>query len=168
MVKINSRHFGELDIEEEKIIHFPKGIIGFPEAKQFCLFSMPEIEPYQWLQSVDQQDLAFVVVPILMIKPDYKLFMTKADHLALGFEKEEMPLLLGIVVIPEDPHKATVNLLAPVAINEEKRLAGQVVNECREYKTRHIIKEELMSNAREGKDHVGVDEKEKSVVESRG
>lgn len=162
-MKINSTHLGELDVADEKIIDFPKGIIGFPEAKQFCLFRLPDIEPYQWLQSVDQQELAFVVAPILLLKPDYKLHMTKADHRALGFKGEELPLLLGIVVIPEDAKQASINYLAPVAINEQKRIGGQIVNECRDYKTRHIIKDDL-ETAREGDHHASTKQKEESIL----
>lgn len=168
MVKINTRHFGELEVEDEKAIRFPNGIVGFPEANRFFLLNLPDIEPYQWLQCADNPELSFIVVPVLMLKPDYKLHMTKADHKALGFERDECPLLLSIVVLPDNPINATVNLLAPIAINEEKQLAAQVVNECRDYRTRHNIRDELQNIAREGKDHACVDEEEKSVVEAGG
>ena len=36
-MKINTRIFGEIEVEEDKIIHFVNGIVGFPELKEFAL-----------------------------------------------------------------------------------------------------------------------------------
>ena len=36
-MKADTRLFGEIDIEEQKIIHMENGMIGFPELKKFAL-----------------------------------------------------------------------------------------------------------------------------------
>ena len=36
-MKANTRLFGEIDIQEDKIVTLEQGIIGFPELKKFTL-----------------------------------------------------------------------------------------------------------------------------------
>ena len=36
-MKLKTRVFGEIDIDDEKIITFENGIIGFPDLKRFTL-----------------------------------------------------------------------------------------------------------------------------------
>ena len=36
-MQLNTRLFGEIEIEEEKIIFFENGIIGFPDCTRFTL-----------------------------------------------------------------------------------------------------------------------------------
>ena len=36
-MKADTRLFGEIDIEEQKIIHMENGMIGFPDLKKFAL-----------------------------------------------------------------------------------------------------------------------------------
>lgn len=36
-MQIKTRVFGEVTIDDEKTIHFPGGIIGFPELQDFAL-----------------------------------------------------------------------------------------------------------------------------------
>jgi hypothetical protein len=38
MLTINTTRFGELEIEEKRVIHFPEGLIGFPGQKKIRLF----------------------------------------------------------------------------------------------------------------------------------
>jgi len=165
-VRIQSRHFGVIEIEEEKFIRFPEGIIGFPEAKSFSLLNIPSVEPYQWLHCVNDPNLCFLVVPVLNLRPDYQLKLSEAEKQILQLLPEDRPVALGIVVMPESAMDATVDLLAPVVVNERTRTATQVINECADYKTRHAITEEL-NQAREGEHHAGADPQEEAVFDAR-
>lgn len=167
-MQIKSRHFGILDVDEKKLIHFSQGIIGFPEAKTYSLIRQPDVEPYQWLHCVDRPDLAFVVVPVLFLRPDYQFKMTAENARWLKFRNEDVPVMLAVVVIPQDVREATANLLAPILINERERVGGQLVNEVDGYSTRHLIREELKHIAREGKIHVGADQEKEPVGDVRG
>ena len=62
-MKLKTKHFGEIEIDESKIIHFPTGIIAFEEQKRFFIIDNPDENiPFSWLQSVDDPDLAFVII----------------------------------------------------------------------------------------------------------
>lgn len=164
-MKIATRNFGELEIEDDKIIKFPDGLIGFPEAREFCLLAEEQIRPYQWLQCISLPELAFVIVPIIGIRSDYRLQMTSVDWDLVKLKKGEDPLILVIVVMADEVEKISANLLAPLVINEPARIGAQVVNDNQGYSSRHYIKEEMQKYAREGKENVGTDAKEKTVLD---
>ncbi|NTV52585.1 MAG: flagellar assembly protein FliW [Candidatus Firestonebacteria bacterium] len=167
-MKFKTRHFGEIEIAEEKLLTFPGGIIGFPNHKKFCLINRPESNPYFWLQCVDQPEWAFVVLPMQVFKPDYQLELKDAEKTFLKLTPEDTAVVLAVVVVPSDPHQTTVNLLAPIVINEREFLGAQVVNENGLYQTRHLLKDEIKPVAKEGDSHAGAHEKEKTVCHTRG
>lgn len=162
MVSIESRHFGQLEIQEDKILRFPRGLVGFADATTFCLLSQPEVEPYQWLQGVTRPDLAFIVMPLQLLDPAYQLTLSETERQTLKLEPAEAPLILGIVTVPEDPQDATINKMAPLVLNERQRLGHQVVNEYPGYRTRHLIRE-----AREGEPYARAYAQEEAVVNAR-
>lgn len=59
-MQVNTARFGLLDIEEDKVISMPQGLLGFPE-KRFILLTPPNLGPFCWLQAVENPNLAFVV-----------------------------------------------------------------------------------------------------------
>lgn len=166
-MEINTRHFGVIEIEEDKIIAFSRGIIGFEKAQTFSLLSKPEAAPYMWLQCVNQPELTFVVLPALLVRPDYHLALNPEERARFGLQAEEAPLVLTVVVVTEDPNLSTVNLLAPIVINERERTGGQIVNENGKYRTRHLLKDEIQHVAKEGESHVGADTKKETVADAR-
>ena len=65
---IQTKHFGELNIDENKIIIFPEGIPGFPDYKNIYLFLMRKTNsPFCWLQSIDDGSIAFALINPLKI-----------------------------------------------------------------------------------------------------
>ncbi len=152
---IKTTRFGEIEIDENKIIFFPRGILGFPEQRRFVLLPHREDSPFCWLQAVDDPDLTFVVVNPFVINPDYKPEFK--DEVLSGLEIEEGDVidLLSIVTVPrENPQAMTANLLGPIVINVSKRLAKQVVLDPHKYP----LKYPLLSRKRdrdEGSEAVG-------------
>ena len=72
-MKINTRHFGEVSIEENKIIKFAEGIPGFPNSKNYVMLSKKDQNQlFCWLQSVDETDTAFALTVPYVFYPDYK------------------------------------------------------------------------------------------------
>ncbi|MGN0379048.1 MAG: flagellar assembly protein FliW, partial [Butyrivibrio sp.] len=67
---INSRLFGEIDVDDNKIITFESGIIGFDECRHFTLLYDSEKgnqRSIMWLQSVERPELAFPVADPMSI-----------------------------------------------------------------------------------------------------
>lgn len=144
MIKINTKHFGELEINDESIIFFPAGIIAFAAQKRFVLIENQDQDlPFHWLQSVDDSNLCFVITNPFLFKKDYEFDLNQETLKQLELERKEDVQVFAIVVVPEDISKMTFNLLAPIIINTENKRGKQVILNDKRYRTRHLILEEL-------------------------
>jgi len=136
-LKINTTRFGEIEIEEDKIIFFPSGILGFPQARRYVLIPHREDSPFCWLQAVDVPELAFVVIDTSMFFPDYKPEIPREAREEIHLREGDEVSFLAIVTIPkENPANVTANLLGPIVVNIPRRLAKQVVLDARKYPLR--------------------------------
>ncbi len=141
---LNTRHFGQMEIEEKGIIEFPEGIPGFENAKKFALLaSTEEGSPFQWLQGVDNTELAFVVIDPKVFKPDYSVDVDDDEVEILKIKDVEKVIVLTIIVVPEDITKMTANLKAPVLINTENNRGKQVILDKGDYELKHYVLQEL-------------------------
>ena len=70
---ITTKVFGEITIDEDKIIHFPAGIIGFPELTEFAMLHDEDagLVSVHWLQSVQEPAFAMPVIDPLLVKDYY-------------------------------------------------------------------------------------------------
>ena len=57
-MKLKTRVFGEIDIDDEKIITFENGIIGFPDLKRFTLIFNEEKKAVDWIFRYGNEALA--------------------------------------------------------------------------------------------------------------
>lgn len=139
-MKIKTRNFGEIEIEKEKIIIFEEGIPAFEEEKEFIIILNEDKEnPFHWLQSINNQDLSFIVINPFEIFSDYDILLPQTAINKLKIEKEEDINIYTIVVIPADMKKMTTNLLGPIVINTNERLGKQVILDDERYTTKHFI-----------------------------
>lgn len=140
---IDTRHFGQIEIDEKGIIDFPEGLPGFEYVKKFVLLSnSDEDNVFWWLQSVDKPDLAFVVIEPKYIKEDYEVDVPDEEVEVLNIDEKCDITVLSIVVVPEDITQMTANLKAPIIINNTNKKGKQVVLECKDYSIKHYIMQE--------------------------
>jgi len=137
--KIMTRAYGEVEVPENSDIVFKKEIFGFPSSKHYYLLEMKDLPNFFWLQSKEEEDLAFVVVDPRMFKEDYELSFDESDRELLELEEGDDIVDFVIANIPEDPADMTINILGPVIINVNKRLAIQAVSSKNEYTTRYPV-----------------------------
>ena len=132
-MQIETRLFGEIEIEEEKVIFFEKGIIGFPDCQKFTLIYDEKEDGSRkaiaWLQSLDEPAFALPVMDPLLIKEDYNPKVEDEVLKHLGNLTEENTYVLVTVTATEDITKLSVNLKAPIVINADERKAHQVIVE---------------------------------------
>ena len=131
-MEINTRVFGQINIEDDKIISFVNGLVGFPELKDFALIFDPEKSDnkgIQWLQSVQEPNFAMPVIDPLSIIPNYNPQVEDEWLKPIGEFTAESLLVLVTVSVPADLTKMTVNLKGPIVINAETRKACQVIAE---------------------------------------
>jgi len=129
---VNTRNFGQIDIEESKIIHFQNGIIGFPNLTQFALIYDEEKKGesvISWLQSLDEGAFAIPVMNPTIVKEDYDPYVDDELLKPLGNLTPENLCVLVSIKVPEDITKMTVNLKAPVIINIDTMEGLQLIVE---------------------------------------
>ena len=126
MTTINTLRFGVLDCAEKDSLNFSKGLLGFPTENRFILLREGIQAPFMWLD------------PWLVLT-DYHFEINEDLKNRLSVLNVEQVMVLGIVVIPEDPEKATINLLAPLVMNIKERLGEQIILEDDSYNLRYPI-----------------------------
>ena len=147
-MKVNTRVFGEIDIEEEKILTFPAGMIGFPELTQFTLIHDEEKGTgagIRWLQSLQETGFAMPVMDPLVVKPDYNPEVNDELLEPAGNITAENMLVLVTVSVPTDVKLMTVNLRGPIIINADEKKACQIIVDGDDYAVKYPIYEILQA-----------------------
>ncbi len=141
-MKVETRIFGTVDIDESKIITLPKGIVGFPELTQFAIIHDEEKGPknaIRWMQSMQEPNFAMPVIDPLVVVPDYNPMVDDELLKGIGEIKEDNILVLVTITVPKDIKKMSVNLQAPFVINADERKATQVIVDTEKYPVRYPI-----------------------------
>lgn len=131
-MKAATRLFGEIEIDESKIITFEDGIIGFPDMKKFTLIFDEEKEgrpSISWLQSMDEPEIAFPVMDPLFVCETYNPSVEDELLKNLGTIKEDNLYVLVTVTVLQNIKELAVNLKAPIVINTDTRKASQIIVE---------------------------------------
>ena len=140
IMKVETVRFGPLEVKEERIIHFPDGLLGFPENKDFFIKDHKPGSPFLWLQSVDAPELAFVVTNPFLIKPDYLENLSPGERAFFSSENGKILTVFVLVTIPPGQvQNMTVNLLGPLVIDIESRTGRQVILPNSGYHHRHSL-----------------------------
>ncbi|WP_432662667.1 flagellar assembly protein FliW [Wukongibacter baidiensis] len=145
-MKLNTKHFGEIEINEENIISFPEGIPAFENVKKYVIIQNPNPElPFNWLQGVDEPNLTFVIVNPFLFKADYEFDIPQPTMDFLSIEKQEDIFICCIVSVPENIADTTMNLEAPIIINNKSNKGKQIVLDNGQYDIRYKIFKKLES-----------------------
>ena len=151
-MKLQTRIFGEIEIDESKKLVFDQGIIGYPEFKTFFLLYDIEKEErgsISWLQSADDACFALPVIDPLLIQQDYNPTIDDDIVASLGGMEDEFAIFTTIRV-PSDITQMTINLKAPIIINVTTQKGCQAIVEDEHYKVRVPVYDTL-KNIREEK-----------------
>ena len=150
-----TKNFGEIEIADDKIIVFDKGIIGFPELREFALIYNEDRGSNggssRWLQSMNRGDFAMPVMDPLVVDPSYNPQVDDELLKPLGEMNPDAMLVLVTVTVPKDIKDITVNLKAPIVINGCNRTAAQLIVDGDEYKVKFPIYDILQMRKAEGK-----------------
>jgi len=138
-MKINTKFFGEVDIDKENIIEFPNGIPGFEQEREFVLIDINEQGTYSSLQSVNHEGIALVVSNPYLFFSDYEFDLDHNTINLLNIDRQEDVMVLSVLTL-KDPFKdTTANLQAPIIINYKKNKAKQLILNDTNYQTKEPI-----------------------------
>lgn len=131
-MKANTRIFGEIEIDENKVITFVNGMVGFPDMKKFTLIYDEEKKNkggIMWFQSLDEPAFAMPVMEPNAILPEYNPTVNDELLSPLGELNPDNLYVLVTVTVPSDITKMTANMKGPIIINTDTLLASQIVVE---------------------------------------
>lgn len=124
---IKTKYLGEVDVDQNKTIHFTAGLPGFPEENKFVILDIPGNDLLQILQSMQTPSLAFFVTNPHHFYQDYEIMLD--DHIIehLHIENESEIVILSIMTVQDPFHLSTINLQAPLIINSKNKRAKQFI-----------------------------------------
>ncbi|MBY0404228.1 MAG: flagellar assembly protein FliW [Cyanobacteria bacterium] len=153
---IQTHRFGEITVDESKIIRFVSPILGFDGQLQYVLLDHSEDSPFKWLQSLEDPSLAFVVTNPLLFGLEYRFSLAEEVQRQIGLKTAEDALILTIVNIPQDdPGRMTTNLLGPIIVNQPEMKAIQIVLNESEYSTKARLISDDVLNQKQTEDPAG-------------
>lgn len=137
LIDVRTTRFGVIQIAEDRVITFPKGLLGFPSARRYCLLEPGEDACFFWLQCVDEPGLAFVVTDPSLFVPDYSvpIRQEQMDELALASPQDAQVF----IIVNKVDHTLTGNLQGPLVINTLSRNGEQFVLAEKRWTTRHPL-----------------------------
>lgn len=141
-MRFNTKYFGQIECPEEDKLHFPEGLFGFEEEKEFFLLPFEGSEDtLLCFQSAVTPELAFVAVNPFSLKPDYAPVLARGELKALGVERSEELCFYVLCVVRDKVSESSVNLRCPIALNDHTRTAMQVILETDAYQMHHPLSE---------------------------
>ncbi len=140
---IKTVNFGELEIPEDRIVEFNEGLPGFPQIHRFAVLEYENVKPFQYLQALGNPPIALLVIDPFLVDPGYAFQLSNSDMEEIQVTKSEDLTVYAVAAIPDNPEEATVNLMAPIVINEKTRRGKQVIL----LDTNYSIKHRLLKNA---------------------
>lgn len=130
------------------IITFDEGLLGFADARRFALLRTENPALY-WLQSLEHDPLAFLLLDPFIFVPGYAVDLDPADTAALRAQGLGEIAVLAIVTLPTAPDDpCTANLTGPIAINLQQGCGRQVILRDTAYSVRQPV--DLQSGGRGG------------------
>ncbi len=132
-MKTIQTRFGEVDYDENNLLNFPAGLIGFPNLHHFIVMPNKKEGPLFWIQSVDDPDIAFILTDPTNFFLDYAVIPESSERNILHIEEEDECFVLSVVTVPPD-QQITINLSAPILYAPKTNRAIQVILENTGYK----------------------------------
>lgn len=126
-MKVHTTRFGEFDVNKDDIITLKEGLLGFDKLKRFFVLDPGDQTLILWLQSLDDPATAFPIIEPKIFKPDYSVKLLPAELNSLELENVNMASIYTILTIPKDISEMSANLKAPLVINNQTKMARQIV-----------------------------------------
>lgn len=138
-MQVRTTRFGVLEIPDDRVLEFPRGLLGFSQHTRYCLLEPGDDACFFWLQSLDEPSLAFVVTDPSMFVPEYSVPIRPEQMIELKLGKLEDAQVF--VIVNKIEQTLTGNLQGPIVINTLTRSGEQLVLAEKRWTTRHPLVE---------------------------
>ena len=142
-MKVKTTRFGELEVNPSDIITFVEGLLGFENLKKYFVVDPGDSTLILWLQSIEDEKIAFPIIEPKIFKSDYIAKLLPADLNGLELESLQNAKLYSILTIPSNVTEMSANLKAPVVINSAKKVGKQIVLQDSKLSVKHEMYKEL-------------------------
>lgn len=140
---IHTVNFGELEVAEDKVITFKEGLPGFPQIHRFAVLEMEELKPFLYLQALDDPPISLFIINPFLVDTTYEFRLTDSDMEEVKSTNSAELAVYAVATIPDVASEATLNLMAPIVINEKERCGKQVIL----HESKYSVKYPLFDNA---------------------
>lgn len=138
-MEINTKACGKIELNPDNVLTFERGVLGFEGLSNYVLLGKPN-DVLFWLQSIEKEEVAFVVINPQLVIPEYQPDIQIDDLRDLEVDENSLDLLVyAIVSVPEEVKKMTANLKAPIVINTKNNKAKQIVLNDDRYKIKEQV-----------------------------
>ena len=117
---------GKITVSEDHLITIPEGLFGFEQYTKYALVDS-DYEPFLWLQSCEDPNLAFLIVDPFLICNEYETDIDDASLKKIGITKPEDIIIMTIVTVPHDGSTITANFQGPLVINKQNHQCMQAI-----------------------------------------
>ena len=117
---------GVVQVQDDKILIFEEGLFGFEDYKKFALIDS-EYEPFIWLQSIENQNLAILIIDPFLVCSSYEADIDDSSLAKIGVTRPEDVVIMTIVTVPQDGSAITANFQGPLVINKQNKKCLQVI-----------------------------------------
>ena len=128
-----------IDVSPEQIFSFDPPLGGFEELRRYALLVDGDDSPIEWMQSLEDEDVALPLLEPFLFEPDYGFELLDRDAEELGMESPEDAFVRCILTLREEPDEITANLLAPIVFCRRTHLVRQVVLQESDYPLRRPV-----------------------------
>jgi flagellar assembly factor FliW len=142
-VKVKTTRFGELEVNPTDLITFAEGLFGFESLKKYFVVDPGDSTLILWLQSTEDEKVAFPIIEPKIFKPDYIAKLLPADLNGLELDNLQNSKLYCILTIPGNVTEMSANLKAPIVINSAKKIGKQIVLQDSKLSVKHEMYKEL-------------------------
>jgi len=135
---------GKINVSEERLVTIPEGLFGFEQYTKYALIDS-EYEPFLWLQSCDDPNLAFLIIDPFLICSDYETDIDDESLKKIQITRPEDIIIMTIVTVPHDGSAITANFQGPLVINKKNHMCMQVILNDNRWSTKVNIVEAMNS-----------------------
>lgn len=141
--KVIQTRLGERTIEMDKVLTFPRGLVGMEESREFVLLQMRDDSPFLILQSLEDPRVGLLVADPYSFLAEYDVRLGEAEQQLLQLEDVgQMAVLVTVTIPPGAPEKTALNLSGPILVNKAARLGLQVPQPDSRYPAKVFLHEQ--------------------------
>jgi len=150
-MQLHTSRFGAIEVEEDKVINVPDGLVGFKKYHDFVIINIQKYKPFLWLQSLEDGNLCFVMTDPWQFFSDYSPELSDDDVVFLEIDSPSAVAIYTLVSFDREISNTRFNLLAPLCVNHRTSRGRQVILNNSSYSVAYSLNTQAMKTSAENK-----------------